>query len=90
MQASGEALYTSDMGVGSGQLYAATVATTQAAVRIVSVDASAADQVRHLLAVASARLAVQVLPHRSSGPAHTCGCLPACILLRAHQSAPEY
>ena len=43
-QASGEALYASDLGVGSGQLYAATVATTQAAARIVSVDASAAEQ----------------------------------------------
>lgn len=44
-QASGEATFTSDIGLGSGQLFAATVATTQAAARIVSIDASAAEKV---------------------------------------------
>jgi xanthine dehydrogenase molybdopterin-binding subunit B len=82
LQASGEALYTSDLGVGSGQLYAATVATTQAAARIVSVDASAAEQVRNVLAVACRSLAVLTLPRRSSGPAYKCSCLPACTSVR--------
>lgn len=38
MQASGEAVYTSDIGVGSGELFAAVVGSTQALATLVSVD----------------------------------------------------
>lgn len=46
LQASGEAMYTSDIGVGSEQFFAATVTTTTAAARIEYVETSAAEKVR--------------------------------------------
>lgn len=45
VQASGEATFTSDVVAGEGQLYAATVASTQALAHIESIDTSAANKV---------------------------------------------
>lgn len=44
-QASGEAMYTSDIGVGTEQLYAATVASSRAHAHISKIDLSDAEKV---------------------------------------------
>ena len=46
-QASGEATFTSDIGVGSAQLYAATVASTHAHAHITKIDLAVAEKVLH-------------------------------------------
>lgn len=45
-KASGEATYTSDIGVGTEQLYAATVPSSHARAHITKIDLSAAGKVR--------------------------------------------
>ena len=48
MQTSGEALYTSDVGLGGSELHAAPVLSTQALATLEHIDASKALKVTHL------------------------------------------
>ena len=51
MQTSGEALYTSDVGLGGSELHAAPVLSTQALATLEHIDASRGLKVAHLPAL---------------------------------------
>ena len=78
VQTSGEAVYTSDIGVGSGDLFAAVVGSTQALATVVSIDVSPALAVRpatisRLMAAVNSMPSLDLqLPFISSRPALQC------------------
>ena len=82
MQTSGEALYTSDVGLGGSELHAAPVLSTQALATLEHIDASRALKVthppalvmHHLFLIGRALHHSLTLTGAAAGQSHACRC----------------